>query len=170
MFFRSRNLFLRPFWPEDMAGLQAAIGETAFARACSGATEGGAVPVSQPRLPRCVIARPGASGEQLIGAAGLFDRDGGIFLELWIGPEFRGRGFATEAARSMIEIARTAGHGELRAKPVEDCATAEHVMSKAGFAPPENAAVTAGQGGAADYLRVVLDHPLHNEPPKTSAA
>lgn len=164
MFFRSRNLFLRPFWPEDMAGLQAAIGETAFARACSGAVEGGAVPVSQPRLPRCVVARPGASGEQLIGAAGLFDRDGGIYLELWIGPEFRGRGFATEAARSMMEIARAAGHGELRAHPVEDCVAAMHVMSKAGFGPPEGVDAQAG------YLRVLLDHPLHDDHPESSAA
>lgn len=170
MFFRSRNLFLRPFWPEDMAGLQAAIGETAFARACSGAAQGGAAPVSKPRLPRCVIARPGASGEQLIGAAGLFDREGGIFLELWIGPEFRGRGFATEAARSMIEIARAAGHAELRAKPVEDCATAEHVMAKAGFALPDATGVETGQGGAPGYLRVVLDHPMLNGRPETSAA
>lgn len=170
MFFRSRNLFLRPFWPEDLAGLQTAIGESAFARACSGAAEDGSAPVSQPRLPRCVIARPGGSGEQLIGAAGLFDRDGGIFLELWIGPEFRGRGFATEAARSMIEIARAAGHAELRAKPVEDCANAEHVMAKAGFTPPDVTVNATGQGDATGYLRVVLDQPMDNGQPETSAA
>lgn len=170
MFFRSKNLFLRPLWPEDLTTLRAAICEAVYRRATADfpgppLLSGGRG--QQSRLPRCVVVRPGGQGEQLVGAAGLFARMDVIVLELWIDPAHRRRGYGTEAARSMIEIARAAGHDRICAAATPGDAGPLRMLQKAGFRPCGN---NCSRMGANLSLAISLDRLTQPTPPEKHAA
>lgn len=170
MFFRSKNLFLRPVWPEDMAALRVAISEAEFERATA---DSSATPFlfdgrgHPPRLPRCVVIRPGGQGAQLVGAAGLFARMDSIVLELWIAPAYRRRGYGIEATRSMVEIARAAGHHKICAAAIPEEAGTLRMLQKAGFRPGANVLSTT-LGSVS--LAISLDCSGEPTPPEKHAA
>ncbi len=150
MFFRSKNLFLRPIWSEDAVALRAAIGELDWSRVVVDAPagscgNGGDEGEEAPRLPRCVIARPGGNGEQIVGAAGLFLRDRNVVLELWIDPAHRGRGYGTEAARAMAELAWAAGHEQILATIPPGNVAILRVLRKSGFLPSGSGFIPFGE-------------------------
>ena len=55
-------------------------------------------------------------------------------LGYWLGEPHWGFGYATEAARALVEAARAAGARALRSRALKDNAASRNVLRKAGFA------------------------------------
>lgn len=144
MFIRTERLFLRPGWPEDWAELLGLIDdegivrnlarapwpyETAHARDFAGKAQ-------DSRLPHFFVTLPGAAGAELIGSVGLGEaEDGTTQLGYWIARGHWGRGYATEASRAVLQLARTLGHRRLTARHFLDNPASGRVLKKAGFRP-----------------------------------
>ena len=139
MFVRSERLFLRPGWPEDWSELLARLGDEGTARAYVPQPQADARAAVQPeRDPRCpsfVITLPTSEGSQLIGCVGLTPGPDGIELGYWIARERWGQGYATEAARAVLSLARTLGHRRVNARHFADNPASARVLEKAGFRP-----------------------------------
>ncbi|MDB5723470.1 MAG: family N-acetyltransferase [Novosphingobium sp.] len=147
MFIRSERLFLRPGWPEDWAELMTRIGDEAVGRQLSrspwpytpaaareylkppGETGG------DPRCPQFLVTLPTCDGSQLIGCAGLASSADGVELGFWVARERWGQGYATEAARAVLSLARTLGHRRIVASHFADNAASGNVLRKVGFSP-----------------------------------
>ncbi|WP_353229753.1 GNAT family N-acetyltransferase [Novosphingobium sp.] len=130
MFMRSERLFLRPAWPEDRADLHDLIGSHALAFVTSAWTA---------RYPRMLITLPDATsaagGARIIGAVGFGPCDGDAELGVLITREWTNQGFATEAARGALTIARTLGHCRVVAHQFGENPAASRMLAKLGFAP-----------------------------------
>lgn len=71
-----------------------------------------------------------------IGGIGFFgepDEEGAVELGYGLVPSARGRGFATEALRGAVVIARAAGAARIRADTDLDNGASRRVLEKAGF-------------------------------------
>ncbi|MFD1958644.1 GNAT family N-acetyltransferase [Novosphingobium panipatense] len=62
------------------------------------------------RLPSFLVTVPDPHGARIIGGCGLSPHDDEVNLGYWITPAEQGRGYATEAARSLLGLARVLGH------------------------------------------------------------
>lgn len=144
MFARTERLLLRPGWREDAPALARAMGcqeivrnlakvpwpyTDADAEAFLGRERG-------PEVPTFLIFRRTEAAPQLIGGIAI-DRTGAVpELGYWLAPEHWGQGYATEAGRAVIDIARnslrlprlTAGH-------FTDNPASGRVLEKLGFVP-----------------------------------
>jgi len=159
MFIRSERLFLRPGWPEDwheLIGLMAdreVAGNLASAPwpyTSEHAREFAERP-QQRMLPHFFITLPGADGPKLIGSVGL-GRDGDeVELGYWIARAHWGNGYATEAARAVLGLARALGHRRVIASHFADNPASGRVLRKAGFAPTGKTRMrhSAARGGEA---------------------
>lgn len=147
MFAITPRLVLRPGWPEDAAALARAIGHESVVRHLARAPWPYALGdaeafLSLPRdahEPRFQICT--RSGDyRLIGGIGLMrvgTATGGETWELgyWLAPEAWGLGYATEAGRAVIDIARHAlGLARIVARHHVDNPASGHVLAKLGFA------------------------------------
>ncbi|GGB17522.1 N-acetyltransferase [Sphingomonas metalli] len=143
MFARTERLMLRPAWPEDAAALATAIGHAAVLRMLSrvpfpydikDAADWIAGPCDL-HAPRFVIETLEQATPRLIGGIGLSDPDAGTAnLGYWLTPEAWGRGYATEAARAVVEIARHAlPLTRLTARHFADNPASGRVLRKLGF-------------------------------------
>lgn len=131
MFIRSERLFLRPGWPEDWPELLTRIGAEGAAHNRSLPAGGG-----DPRLPQFLVTLPTSlAPAEIVGAIGLADRGHGAELGCWIAREHWNRGYATEAIRAVLGLARTLGHRRIRAVPPLETPAAARVLRKSGFAP-----------------------------------
>lgn len=77
-----------------------------------------------------------ASGESIGGCGfkGPPDAEGVVELAYGIDPPFRGRGFATEAARALVEFAFASGRVQrVRAHTKPDNGPSDRVLAKCGF-------------------------------------
>lgn len=145
MFARTERLLLRPGWREDAPALVKAIGDHAVIRNLARAPwpygpKDAEDFLSQPAdgdLPRLLIFQRTAGAPRLVGGIGLHpDEAGRPELGYWIARAFWGLGFATEAGRAVIDMARrslrlphlVAGHA------VDNPASA-NVLRKLGFRP-----------------------------------
>lgn len=143
MFARTPRLTLRPGWPEDAAALTAAIAHEAVAfklarlpwpYTMDHATEwlnraAGAEIVMH------ILAHEGAA-PRLIGAIGIHpdDSHGGHEIGYWLTPDAWGRGYATEAGRAMLDIARYGmGLKRLHSGHFMDNPASGRVLTKLGF-------------------------------------
>lgn len=141
MFIRSERLFLRPGWPEDWEELHARIGDEQVVRNLArapwpytGEDARSFIDLPQDRLlPRFLITVPGAGGALLIGSVGLSLLDGEINLGYWIARDHWGRGYASEAARAVLSLARTLGHERIVANHFLDNPASGRVLEKVGF-------------------------------------
>jgi RimJ/RimL family protein N-acetyltransferase len=130
MFIRTDRLFLRPGWPEERAELASLIAgmqglsDDARARIQSEASE---------MYPQFCITVPGEKGAHLIGGIELIDAEGAASLDFWIAQPFRGQGFATEAVRAVLSLARTLGHRRIVGWHFVDDAASGRVLGKTGF-------------------------------------
>jgi RimJ/RimL family protein N-acetyltransferase len=114
MFARTERLLLRPGWPEDALALRNAIAHEMVAMKLAKLPWPYTLGDAQWYLGRdwpgheatfLIFAR--TDGEpRLIGGAGLHDQDGEMEIGYWIEPSHWGKGFATEAGRAVVEIAR----------------------------------------------------------------
>lgn len=143
MFIRSERLFLRPGWPEDWQEIQQQIGAHAIVRhlarvpwpyRAEDAQAFAALP-QDPRTPHFVMTVPGESGAQLIGGIGLQDGEDGVELGYWIAQAHWNKGYATEAARGVLRLARTLGHTRVHAHHFVDNPASARVLEKIGFRP-----------------------------------
>lgn len=143
MFIRSERLFLRPGWPEDWAELHALVDDEAIVRNLArapwpygpdDAKHFAALP-QEGRHPHFFITLPGMQGSRLIGCVGLARCEDETELGYWIGQRHWGQGYATEAVRAMLSLARSIGHRRVIATPFADNGASARVLAKAGFRP-----------------------------------
>ncbi|MGN6374738.1 MAG: GNAT family N-acetyltransferase [Sphingomonas sp.] len=144
MFARTKRLTLRPGWPEDARALSQAIGHEEVVTKLARAPWPYALGDAQAFLARprdaaqpsfLIVAREGDDAE-IVGGIGIERReDGRHELGYWLTPGAWGRGYATEAGRQMIEIARTLGIRRLHAGHFVDNPASGRVLAKLGFRP-----------------------------------
>ena len=162
MFFRSERLFLRPGWPEDWEEILTRIDDEGVVRNLARApwpytaehAKAFAAREQDPRQPNFMITLPTASGTALIGCAGLSDdpeAPGAIQLGYWIARDHWGQGYATEAARAVLCLARAIGHRRIVAHHFADNPASGRVLRKAGFRPTgrRQTRFSLGRGGHA---------------------
>ena len=143
MFARTPRLTLRPGWPEDAAALTQAIAHESVAMNLSRlpwpyAEDDARAWLAIPRRPTdvtlLILAHDGPA-PRLIGAISLDCADGGApELGYWLTPAAWGRGYATEAGRAVLHMARHAlGLRRLRARHFVDNPASARVLGKLGF-------------------------------------
>jgi RimJ/RimL family protein N-acetyltransferase len=160
MFTRTPRLLLRPGWPEDAAALATAIGDETIVRNL--ATAPWPYHVDHARdflsaerhttLPQFLITARTHGAPRLVGGCGLGRAPTGeIELGYWIARPHWGLGYATEAGRALIEIARTLKAGPLVASHFLDNPASGNVLRKLGFRPTGQVVNrdSAGRGGEA---------------------
>lgn len=167
MFIRSERLFLRPAWPEDFEETFALINDEAVVRHLATApwpytiedARAFLARPQEPLLPSFFVTLPAAQGARVIGSIGLGrDRDD-VELGYWIAPAWWGNGYATEAARAVLNLARALGHRRVVAGHFTDNPASGRVLRKVGFRPTGEMRIrySAGRGGAAPSLSYAID-------------
>lgn len=154
MFIRTERLFLRPAWPEDCQDLYAALSHEAVVRNLSRVPwpytlDDARAFVGRPqdrRHPHFLVTLPGARGARVIGGIGLTEEEGGAHLGYWLTPEVWGRGYATEAVRAVLRLARTLGHREVSARHRIDNPASGRVLEKAGFSAAQQTVIPTSTG------------------------
>lgn len=143
MFARTERLLLRPSWPEDAAAIHQAVADEGIVRNLA------LVPWPYSRddaasfaaldhgwaYPNFMLMLRTEGTPELIGSCGLAERDGEVELGYWIARPYWGQGYATEAGRQVIEIARTLGHRRLLSGHFTDNPASGRVLRKLGFRP-----------------------------------
>ncbi|CAN5145454.1 hypothetical protein BH10PSE13_BH10PSE13_07220 [soil metagenome] len=144
MFARTERLILRPSWPEDAATLAKAISHPDVSRNLlsvpAGYDEAAAIDwIKRPRDPRrpefrALLRTRGAP--RLVGGAGIVRGETGrLELSYWIERSHWGLGFATEATRAVMRIARATGLSGVAAGHFLDNPSSARVLRKIGFRP-----------------------------------
>lgn len=144
MFARTERLLLRPGWAEDAPALARAIGEEAIVRNLArvpwpydeGMARAFLAAEREPRLPDFLIFARTRGAPRLVGGCG-FSRtpDGGVEYGYWIARAHWGLGYATEAGRAALAIARTLRLGAIVAGHFVDNPASANVLRKLGFRP-----------------------------------
>ena len=142
MFARTERLLLRPGWAEDAPALAAAIADEMIVRNLATAPwpyrlRDAEAFLAQPRdpvLPSFLVFERTDGAPNLVGSCGLGRRpSGAVELGYWIARPYWGRGYATEAGRALIDIARTLGLGSLEGSHFLDNPASGRVLEKLGF-------------------------------------
>ena len=141
MFARTERLLLRPSWPEDAQELHQAIADEGIVRNLTRApwpyTAVDAVHFTaqahDERHPAFLLMLRTKGAPRLIGGCGIGDLDGEAELGYWIARPYWGLGFATEASRAVINIAKAIGHNKLIASHFTDNPASGNVLRKLGF-------------------------------------
>ena len=142
MFIRSERLFLRPGWPEDWRDLLRGIADERIVRNLAKApwpyrperARDFAGRRQDARVPHFFVTL--AANGELVGSVGLGRQDDGeVELGYWIARPHWGRGYAPEAARAVLRLARTLGHERLVAGHFVDNPASGRVLAKIGFRP-----------------------------------
>jgi RimJ/RimL family protein N-acetyltransferase len=144
MFARTERLLLRPGWAEDAPALAAAIADEKIVRNLATApwpyglrdAEAFLAQPRDPALPSFLVFERTAGDPRLVGSCGLGRRpSGAVELGYWIARPFWSRGYATEAATALIDIARTLGFTRLEGSHFLDNPASGRVLEKLGFQP-----------------------------------
>jgi RimJ/RimL family protein N-acetyltransferase len=142
MFLRTERLFLRPAWLEDAPQIARALGHEDVVRMLARVpwpysedhARAWIARPKDPNLPSLLVTLPIEQG-RIVGGCGLHDVDGHVELGYWISPEYQGRGYATEAVKGLLSLARVAGHRQILARHAFDNPASGQVLHKAGFRP-----------------------------------
>jgi RimJ/RimL family protein N-acetyltransferase len=144
MFARTERLLLRPGWAEDAPALAAAIADEAIVRNLATApwpyalrdAEAFLAGPRDPSLPSFLIFERTDGAPVLVGSCGMGRRpSGAVELGYWIARAYWGRGFATEAAAALLDIAHALGIERLEASYFIDNPASGRVLEKLGFQP-----------------------------------
>jgi RimJ/RimL family protein N-acetyltransferase len=117
MFARTNRLTLRPAWPEDAPALAQAIGHEAVTRMLMRVpfpydiadAEAFCTLPRGAHEPQFLIESHDGAAPALIGGIAIDDQGGGdMLLGYWLTPSAWGRGYATEAGRAVVDMARHA--------------------------------------------------------------
>tara|TARA_R110001606_G_scaffold120490_3_gene252225 strand:+ start:77 stop:631 length:555 start_codon:yes stop_codon:yes gene_type:complete len=167
MFAITPRLLLRPGWPEDASALFNAINDEAIIRNLASAPwpyrrDDAEQFLATPHPlvhPNFLIFRRDGQAPILLGCMGFGDKgDGDLELGYWIARDHWGHGYATEAGRAVLDIARTLGHPEIRAEHFADNPASGKVLRKLGFRPTGRSIprFSKGRGGKADAAQFTL--------------
>jgi RimJ/RimL family protein N-acetyltransferase len=141
MFYRSERLFLRPAFPEDSreiyhgicdAGVAEMLASVPWPYRQADAEEFCARP-DDPLAPRFAVTLPGSNGAPVIGTVGFHREEDGLGFGYWIARGHWGKGYATEAGRGALEVARALGHKRVVAGHYLDNPASGRVLRKLGF-------------------------------------
>lgn len=140
MFHRTERLFLRPGFAEDWQAIHVGLAHPEMVRNLATAPwpyeEADARSFAErPQdsvTPHFLVTLPGTG---VIGLAGLgYDQaTGEVQLGYWIAREQWGRGYASEAARGVLAVAKAIGHQRIVASHFLDNPASGKVLAKAGF-------------------------------------
>ena len=142
MFARTPRLLLRPGWMEDAPALAHAISDPAILRNLTHAPAPYALDDAQAflslphdsRLPRLLAFTRTRGAPRLVGGCDIhLDEHGTPELGYWIARPYWGLGFATEAARAVLSMARAHGVQGVRAAHFLDNPASGNVLRKIGF-------------------------------------
>jgi RimJ/RimL family protein N-acetyltransferase len=141
MFARTERLLLRPSWPEDAAELHAAIADEGIVRNLARApwpyTADDAATFAalehDPLFPNFMLILRTNGAPRLIGSCGLAAHDGDAEIGYWIARPYWGLGFASEAGRAVMNIAKAIGHRKLVSGHFIDNPASGKVLRKLGF-------------------------------------
>lgn len=158
MFARTERLFLRPGWTEDAVELQSMIADEAVVRNLANAPWPYALDDARTFLqrphsstePSFLIALRTGGAPKIIGGVGIGTQpDGNLELGYWIARPYWGLGFATEAARAVLGIARAMNLPRLTGSHMVDNPASGKVLRKLGFQPTGRIVnrYSAGRGG-----------------------
>jgi len=167
MFIRSERLFLRPAWPEDCEELIALVADDAVARdlasphwPCTAEEARRFIGRPSERLfPHFFITLPTADGARPIGSIGLFRDSDEVELGYWIARRHWRQGYATEATRAVLGLARAIGHRRIVATHFADNAASARVLQKTGFrrTGEQRLRHSAGRGGVTPAVTFATD-------------
>ncbi|THG42253.1 GNAT family N-acetyltransferase [Sphingomonas olei] len=180
MFARTKRLTLRPGWPEEAERLQQTIAheEVAMKLARLPWPYTHAVAeafLSMPRgeaEARFLILSHDHDYPRMIGGIGLTDQGVGVAeLGYWLTPSAWGRGYATEAARAVVDMARHAlPVRRIEARHHLDNLPSRRVLEKLGFREiRREASFSLAQGRAVDSAVLALDMGEEEEVPARMA-
>ena len=142
MFARTPRLLLRPGFPEDAPALARAMADFAIVRNLSVVpwpytirdAEAFLASPRDPVLPSFLIFERTDGPPRLIGSCALGRRpSGAVELGYWITRASWGRGFATEAGKALVDIARALALPQLEASHFIDNPASARVLEKLGF-------------------------------------
>lgn len=177
MFARTERLLLRPGWVEDAPALAAAIDDERVVRHLGVPwpyslrdAEGLLSAPRDPVLPSLLIFARTEGAPELVGSCALTRRpSGAVELGYWIARPFWGRGYATEAGRALVDIARTLGLPRLEAAHFIDNPASARVLEKLGFQPTgllaERGSCARAAPATVRLVRLRLDAPLADTAP-----
>ena len=141
MFHVTERLLLRPAWPEDWDQVLDGIADEGvvmnLARAPWPYSEADArwwtaQPQDQ-RFPNFLIVE--SSTGRVIGSIGLATDGDAAEFGYWLARSAWGKGYATEAGRGVLRVARALGHRWIRAGHFIDNPNSGKVLRKLGFRP-----------------------------------
>ncbi|MBX7483061.1 GNAT family N-acetyltransferase [Qipengyuania qiaonensis] len=144
MFHVTERLLLRPAWPEDADALFGGIADEGVVRNLASApwpylpkhADEFVMRDAHPFYPRFLITFPTPEGSEIVGCVGIDPSESGkTELGYWIARAHWGRGFASEAAQGMLEVARLLGHQSIEAGHFIDNPASGKVLRKIGFVP-----------------------------------
>jgi RimJ/RimL family protein N-acetyltransferase len=179
VFALTRRLTLRPGWPEDAPALSEAIGHEPVVRNLARApwpyTLGDAEHfLSLPRTPHQPRFQIMTRGEnRLIGGIELIALGAGVHeLSYWLTPTAWGHGYATEAGRAVIDIARHAlGAERLLARYMIDNPASGRVLRRLGFAETGSGRLfSVARNAEVECVELALDLAEPCAPPMPIAA
>ena len=142
MFARTDRLLLSPGWAEDAPALARAIADERIVRNLAVVpwpyslrdAEAFLAAPRDPLLPSLLIFERTAGAPLLVGSCGLGRRaSGAVELGYWIARPHWGQGFATEAGRALLAIAKALGLERLEASHFLDNPASGRVLEKLGF-------------------------------------
>lgn len=168
MFARTPRLLLRPGWAEDAPALARAIGEEAIVRNLARAPWPYSIDDARSflaldhdiALPRLLMFARTQGAPRLVGGCGLQrDSHGSVELGYWVARPHWGLGYATEAGRAVIAMARALGHRRVFAGHFTDNPASGRVLRKLGFQPTGRAVrgASLGRGGGAETMLYALE-------------
>ncbi len=143
MFARTERLLLRPSWPEDAAAIYNGINDEGIVRNLARApwpytledAESFAALQHDLIYPNFMLMKRTDGAPELIGSCGLGEYDGMAELGYWIARPHWGKGYASEAAKAVIGVAKAIGHKRLLCGHYTDNPASGRVMIKQGFQP-----------------------------------
>jgi RimJ/RimL family protein N-acetyltransferase len=142
MFARTERLLLRPGWAEDAPEVARAIADEQVVRNLATApwpyslqdAEAFLAAPRDPAMPSFLITERTEGAPRIVGSCGLGRRpSGAVEMGYWIARQHWGKGFATEASRALIGIARTLKLPRLEASHFVDNPASARVLEKLGF-------------------------------------
>lgn len=168
MFARTERLLLRPSWPEDAHELYSAIADEGIVRNLALApwpyTEDEATRFAtlehKDSYPAFVLMQRTDSAPRLVGACGIGNYNGEAELGYWIARPYWGLGYATEAARAVIGIAKALGHYRIIAEHFTDNPASGRVLRKLGFRPTGRTEQRHSKGRGSTSACALYEKPL----------
>jgi RimJ/RimL family protein N-acetyltransferase len=171
MFARTERLLLRPSWPEDAGAIYDAIADEAIvgnlARAPWPYTRDDAVNFAalehRELFPNFMLMLRTDGAPKLIGSCGLGEREGEVELGYWIARDHWGQGFAAEAAKAVVGVAKALGHKKLVAGHYTDNPNSGRVLRKVGFRPLGRIEQRYSKGRGREVSCALFELPLGGE-------